>query len=122
MMADGQNEGIYVTGGSFTADTVAVGRGAHAYSVASGLRTRGQDDVAQRLEELLRQLEEHADEVADIEDVRGATKTVTDELAKDRPNRTTVTAVLSGIAESVRSVTGLASAADALLNAVQTVL
>jgi hypothetical protein len=120
-MADGPNQGIQISGGSFTADAVAVGTGARAYSVAAGLRDRGQDDVAQRLEELVRQLESHADQVPDIDDVRGATQVVADELAKERPNRVTVTAVLSGIAESVRSVTGLATATDALLKAVQAV-
>jgi translation initiation factor 2B subunit (eIF-2B alpha/beta/delta family) len=89
--------------------------------VANQLRERGQDDVAQRLEELVRQLEAHADQVSDIEDLRGATRTVADELAKEQPNKTTVTAVLSTIAESVQSVTGLATAADALLRAVQAV-
>jgi hypothetical protein len=46
---------------------------------------------------------------------------VADELAREQPNKTTVTAVLSTIAESVQSVTGLATAADALLRAVQAV-
>jgi hypothetical protein len=120
-MADGRNEGIYVTGGSFTAQNVAVGRGARAYTVATDLRARGHDDVAERLEELVQQLEAHADQVPDIDDVRGATRTVTEELAKERPNKTTVTGVLSGISDSVRSVSGLAVAADALLKAVQAI-
>jgi translation initiation factor 2B subunit (eIF-2B alpha/beta/delta family) len=121
MMADGNNQGMQVSGGSVTAGAIAVGTGAWAHNVANQLRERGQDDVAQRLEELVRQLEAHADQVSDIEDLRGATRTVADELAKEQPNKTTVTAVLSTIAESVQSVTGLATAADALLRAVQAV-
>ena len=117
-MADPHNQGIQVTGGSFTAGAVAVGPHARAYNVADELRDRGQDDVARRLEELVRQLEAHADQVSDIDDLRGATRTVADELAKEKPNRTTVRAVLSGIADSVRSVTGLATAADDLLETV----
>jgi hypothetical protein len=120
-VTDGRNDGIYITGGTFNAQTMAVGRGARAYTVATELRARGQDDIARRLEELVQQLEAHADEVPDIADVRGATRTVTEELAKERPSRTTVTGVLSGIADSVRSITGLATAADALLKAVQAV-
>lgn len=118
-MADTHNQGIQISGGSFTAGAVAVGPHARAYNVANELRERGQDDLAQRLEELVRQLEAHADQVPDIEDLRGATGTVAEELAKEKPNKTTVTAVASRIAESVRSVTGLATAADALLKAVQ---
>jgi hypothetical protein len=121
MMTNEPNQGVQISGGSFTAGAAAVGPGARAYNVASELRGRGQDDVAQRLEELVRQLEAHADEVPDVEDLRGATATVADELAREKPNKMTVRAVLSGIADSVRSVTGLATAADDLLETVQTV-
>ena len=120
-MTEGANQGIQVSGRSFSAQTVAVGVGARAYTVATELRSRGQEEVAQRLEEMVQQLEAHADQVPDIDDVRGATRTVTDELAKQQPDKTTVTAVLSGIADSVRSVTGLATAADGLLDAVRAV-
>ena len=118
-MSDGPNQGIVQTGGSIHAQNLAVGVGARAYTVATELRTRGQDEVAERLEQLVQQLEAHGDQVPDIEDVRGATRTVADELAKERPNKTTVTGVLSGIADSVRSITGLATAANALLAAVR---
>jgi hypothetical protein len=40
-------------------------------------------------------------------------------LVKDRPNKTTVTGVLAGIAQSVTSVASLATAAEALIQAVQ---
>jgi hypothetical protein len=121
MMANGHNEGIQQSGGSITAQNMAVGRGAQINIAANELRGRGQDEVAQRLEELVRQLEAHADQVPDIEDLRGATATLADELAKEKPNKTTVRAVLSGIADSVRSVTGLATAADDLLETVLSV-
>jgi translation initiation factor 2B subunit (eIF-2B alpha/beta/delta family) len=119
MMTNGPNQGIQINGGSFTSGATAVGPGARAYNVAGELRDRGQDDVARRLEELVRQLDAHADQVPDVEELRGATATVADELAKEKPNKTTVRAVLSGIADSVRSVTGLATAADDLLETVQ---
>jgi translation initiation factor 2B subunit (eIF-2B alpha/beta/delta family) len=120
-MADPPNEGIQISGGTVTVGAMAVGTGARAYNVAKELRDRGQDEVAQRLEELVRQLEAHADQVPDIDSLRGATRTVTDELAKDQPNKMTINSVLSGIADSVRSVSGLATAADALFEAVQTI-
>jgi hypothetical protein len=117
-MADGRNEGIQIYGGTFKAENLAVGRGA---TVVAELRDRGQDEVARRLDELLRQVERHGDEVPDVDRVRADTRTVTEELAKERPDKTRVRDVLAGISDSVRSVTGLATAADALLHAVQLV-
>jgi len=116
---NGPNQGIYMTGGTIHAQALAVGVGARATTVAEDLRARGKDEVAQRLDEFVAQLEAHADEVPGIEDVLGATETVTEELAKERPNKTTVTGVLSGIATSVQSVSGLATAVDELLKVVQ---
>jgi hypothetical protein len=119
MTMNGPNQGIYMTGGTIHAQALAVGVGARATTVAEDLRARGKDEVAQRLDEFVAQLEAHADEVPGIEDVLGATETVTEELAKERPNKTTVTGVLSGIATSVQSVSGLATAVDELLKVVQ---
>jgi hypothetical protein len=117
-MAEGRNEGIQISGGTINAGNLAVGRGA---TVVAELRERGQEDVARRLEELVRQLEEHRDEVPHLALVRAATESVTEELAKERPDKRRVRDVLAGISESVRSVTGLARAADGLLEAVQLV-
>jgi hypothetical protein len=117
-MSDGRNEGIQISGGTINAENIAVGRGA---TVVAELRERGQDEVARRLEELVRQLQEHQDEVPNVALVRAATETVTEELAKERPDTSRVREVLTAISESVRSVTGLASAADGLLKAVQLV-
>lgn len=117
-MTDGWNEGVQMSGGTMNVQTQAIGRGARAYTVASELRDRGQDDVARRLEELVGQLEAHADEVPDVQDVLDATNTVTAELAKERPSKTTVNGVLSSIAASVQSVSGLATAVAALQKAV----
>ena len=121
-MTNGPNQGIYMTGGTINAQTIAVGVGARATTVATDLRARGKDEVAECLDELIAQLKAHTDEVPNIEEVLGATETVTEELAKERPNKTTVTGVLSGIATSVQSVSGLATAIDALLKAVQGIL
>jgi hypothetical protein len=47
--------------------------------------------------------------------LRAGTITVVSLLGKEHPNKTTVTGVLTGIAGAVASVTGLATATDALL-------
>src|SRR4029450_4477936 len=101
--AEGRNEGIQISGGTLNAGNLAVGRGA---TVVAELRDRGQEQGGRRVDELLRQLEEHRDEVTDIAAVRDATRTVTEELAKERPDRTRVTDVLSGISGSGRSGRG----------------
>jgi hypothetical protein len=79
-------------------------------------------EIDRRLEELLRRLEADAGRLENSEEVRGATQVVTDELRKDKPNKTTIVGVLTGIAAAVASVSGLAGATDALLESVRSFL
>lgn len=117
------NEGIQMSGGRIEAGALAVGRGARASNVVGAARReleeRGHAELGQRLEELLRQLEAHASRLANADELRESTQLVAEELVKDRPNKTTVTGVLAGIVEGVKSVAGLATAAEALAEAVQ---
>lgn len=117
------NEGIQMSGGRIEAGALAVGRGARAHNVVktvkSELEDRGHTELGQRLEELLRQLDAHASLLSNAEELKESTQLVAEELVKDRPNKTTVTGVLASIAESVNSVASLATAAEALTQAVQ---
>jgi translation initiation factor 2B subunit (eIF-2B alpha/beta/delta family) len=123
MRGTGHNEGIQMSGGRIEAGALAVGRGAHAHNVVRTARReledRGHAELGQRLEELLLQLDAHASRLSDAEELRESTQLVAEELVKDRPNKTTVTGVLAGIAENVKSVASLATAAEALTQAVQ---
>jgi translation initiation factor 2B subunit (eIF-2B alpha/beta/delta family) len=83
------------------------------------LEDRGHTELGQRLEELLRQLDAHASLLSNADELKESTQLVAEELVKDRPNKTTVTGVLAGIAQSVTSVASLATAAEALIQAVQ---
>jgi hypothetical protein len=112
-MDEGRNEGVNMTGGTINAGNIAVGRGSTAKSESPQL---GREDVAERLEELLRQLEAHRDAVPD--DVHTDTGVVQEELAKEQPDKKKVLRFLKGISESVKTVTGLTTAADDLLEAV----
>jgi len=122
MKGTGHNEGIQISGGRIEAGALAVGRGAQAHNVvrmaSRELEDRGHADLGQRLEELLRQLDAHAAQLSNAQELKDSTRLVAEELVKDRPNKTTVTGVLAGIAQSVKSVAGLATAAEALTHAV----
>jgi hypothetical protein len=113
------NEGVQMSGGRIDAGAFAVGRGATASTGGTPVDDPGRQEISRRLTELLRQLEAVGPQLRDEAEVRESTQVVVDELGKQRPNKTTVTGVLTGIAGAVASVTGLATAADALLDAVK---
>ena len=123
MKGTGHNEGIQISGGRIEAGALAVGRGAQARNVVKTasreLENRGYPELGQRLDELLHQLAVHASQLSNADELKGSVRLVAEELVKDRPNKTTVTGVLAGIAQSVKSVAGLATAAEALTHAVQ---
>ncbi len=126
MRHEGRNEGVRMSGGTINAGAFAVGRGAQAANVVGAtsqiLEERGQTQLAQRLEELLHELDTHASRLSNADELREATQVVASELVKDRPNKTAVTGVLAGITDGVKSVAALAAAADALTRAVQVFL
>lgn len=116
------NEGIWMSGGRIDAGALAVGRGAQAIQGRDADPDPARAEVYRRLEELLRRLEADAERLENPEEVRDATQVVADELRKDKPNKTTITGVLTSIAAAVTSVSGLASATDALLESVRSFL
>lgn len=117
-----RNEGIHVTGGSFKADQVAVGRNAHATKILNtaneALEQKGLTEVRDRLDELLKAVTVNADSLTNPDEVLDSTEVVATELAKDEPNKLTIMGVLNGITDSVRSVASIATAADSLGKAV----
>jgi Family of unknown function (DUF5955) len=114
------NEGVQMSGGRIDAGAFAVGRGATATNtVGSTPDDPGRAEISRRLDELLRQLEAAGPRLDDRAEIAESTQVVAEELGKEHPNKTTVTGVLTGIAGAVASVTGLATATDALLGAVK---
>ena len=92
-MSDMQrNEGVIVTGGSFSAGVVAVGQ--HASVVVSGtvdaLKARGQPDIAAKLEELLDAVRAKGSELPDQAEALRMTERVAEELGRDEPDGVTV--------------------------------
>jgi hypothetical protein len=121
-----RNEGITVTGGSFKAGAVAVGRGARATQNITGsaaaLEDAGHHEIAELLRRLTELIEQHAGDLERPEELLESTATVAQEVAGGQPNRVTLRALLAGIAEAAGSVTSVAAAVEALQHAVAGVL
>lgn len=117
-----KNEGIYMTGGTINAEQIAVGRRARATKIVSSanqaLEQKGLQEVRDKLDELVNALTTHADALDNPDEVLDSAEVVAEELSKDKPNKLTLTAILSGIASSVQSVAAIATAVDALKHAI----
>ncbi|WP_375769384.1 hypothetical protein NR798_00460 [Archangium gephyra] len=116
------NEGIQVSGGSFSAGQVVVGRGSAGFQIsrpaAEALHESGRDEVASRLEAFMRALEAHAAKLESLEEVVDAVQQVAAEAGKERPNRLTLKAMLESIKKVVDSVAEVAPAFAALSTSV----
>ena len=119
-----KNEGIYMTGGTINAEQLAVGRKARAVKIVSladqALDRKGLQDIREKLDELVNILTAHADALDNPDEVLDSTEAVAAELSKDKPNKLTLTAILSGLASSVQSVAAVATAVEALKHAITT--
>ena len=120
------NKGILVTGGTFSGGTITVGDRATVNTVQEPAdqspQTRALEEARAKLDELMQALRANSGTLADEADVIGATETVGQELARDKPNRLTMSAILASIAGSVSSVAGVATAVEALKAAVSALI
>lgn len=121
-----ENEGLIQTGGKIEADQIAVGHNARAIRYLSEatetLEQAGLLEIQTMLAHLIRVLEEHAGSLPNRDEIISSAEIVTKELSKEKPNKLTVTSVLEGIAGSAKSVTVIATAAQALRSAITTLL
>lgn len=114
-MSEG-NRGVNIAGNAhIQADNLAMGSHAVAKKIVSGA---GQALAPQDLQEIRNKLQQLVDAVSSHpeshQEVRSSVDSVAQELAKEKPNKLTVTSLLGGIANAVKSVTGIATAAEAL--------
>jgi hypothetical protein len=120
-MGPQRNEGISMSGGRIDAAALAVGRKARAINPTAAaqhaLEERGHHEIANRLAALMHLLETHAAQLDNPDELKTTTETIAAELTNDKPNRITVTGLLNGLADGVRSVTSLTTAVDALAKA-----
>jgi hypothetical protein len=120
-MAYTRNQGVVVSGGAFTATNAAVGTNAQVNQT----QTSGSDamkEVQKQLDLLLESLDKHGDQIPNRGEIAEAAQGVKEELAKEKPNRLTLKSLLGGIADSVKSVSGVALAFEGLKAAVTALL
>lgn len=122
MKKDSRNEGIIQSGGVIQAGQVAAGRGVRLTQVINtadaALMQKGLDEVRDKLNELFQVLSVHGNSLEQPDEVVQSVGQLAEELAKERPNRLTLRALLDGIAQAVKSVGAIAGAAEALKAAI----
>jgi Family of unknown function (DUF5955) len=116
-MVFSRNDGIVQSGGSITATNLAVGTNATITQTNSG-QSDAMREVQKQIANLLQALEQYGHEIANRDDVMQSAQTVKQELAKEKPNHLTLKSLLSGIADSVKSVASIATAVEGVKVAV----
>lgn len=118
------NEGIFVSGGTFSANQVAVGKGAKStqttYNLSTDLQTR-ESDLTQAIAELLKSLEIHRSKISDYDEVSQAVDQIAQEVKKEQPSKLALKGLLSAVKESVGSVVEIVEKVGLLQKAVAVV-
>jgi predicted glycosyltransferase len=110
-MGNVHNEGIIQKGGTMNAGAQAVGCGAQAVNYAE--KSAALEEARARLDQVLKALAEQGHTIANREEVMQTTQLVKEEISKEQPNKLSVSGLLKSIAESVQSVTSIATAVEA---------
>jgi hypothetical protein len=79
---------------------------------AAAEKSAALEEVRARLDQVLKALEEQGHAIANRDEVVQATQLVKQEVSKEQPNKLSVRALLTSIAESVQSVTSIATAVE----------
>jgi uncharacterized protein YqeY len=116
------NEGIIVSGGSFSAGQVAVGKGAQAiqttYNLANEFQSEGKEDLAEAITDLLTSLETHQLQIANYDEVSQVVQQIAEEVKKEQPSKLTLKGLLNAVKESVSSVVEIAEKVGLLQKAI----
>jgi hypothetical protein len=117
-MAD-TNSGVSISGGTIHADQFVAGQNARAYKWENAMTPPAElQHIYAKLDDLEGVIRKHSAELERPDDLISAAKAVKAELSSETPNKITVTSILSGIADSVRSIASIASLAETLKTAV----
>ncbi|NEO57044.1 MAG: hypothetical protein F6K54_30635 [Okeania sp. SIO3B5] len=115
------NQGIVVSGGSFSAEMAVAGKNSKAIQIkkiAGELQASGKEEVAKLITELLESIEVHSSKVENKEEVVEAVQEVAKEVNKEKPNKLTLKSLLTGIKDAVGSVAEIAGKAVLLQKAI----
>ena len=116
------NEGIQISGGSFQANSVAVGRNAHAINNLLESGSPGTvSELAAQVGALVEELRKHKDELSDIEVISYA-EAAEEELKKPNPDKDSVKNCLRRVVTGITSATSLVNAVNGLIAAAATLL
>lgn len=100
-----QNQGIIMSGGTFNAGAVAVGRDAHAQAhlvrADQVMAENGWREVRVQVDALLRVVETHSTSGTGNEETAQLLEAVAQELSKEQPSRVALNALLQGLAATV---------------------
>jgi hypothetical protein len=122
MSDDRGNEGIIISGGTVQVGAMAAGRNARAVnnveSASAALATRGQAELAEKLDELLQVIRKHEAELPDRDEALELTGRVAEELEREQPDKPTVESFLARLAASAGSATTIVNAVTTLSHAV----
>lgn len=116
------NKSTNIKGSTFNAKNAAFGDNNIVGDTTSAAKSRDMQEIQARLNELMQALNKHESTLENPEEIRESTSIVAKELSKEKPNKITLTGVLTGIASSVQSVTAIAVAVEALQKAIGTLL
>ena len=126
MKKNPNNEGIIQSGGTIIADQIAVGANAEVIKIVNTasevLEQKGLQEIRNKLAELLAAVSSQANALKNRDEVLDSTKIVAQELSKEKPNKFTITAILDGIANGVKSIPNIIAIAQALKSAVEVFL
>jgi hypothetical protein len=117
-MAD-NNQGVKMYGGNFSAGVAAIGPNANArqYGGSGGRETELQS-INAKLDELEKAIVANAAALRESQELIGVTQMVRKELASEKPNRSALKSLFSGITRSVGCVSSIAELAKTIEEAV----
>lgn len=110
------NEGLNISGNvRFSADQVAVGRNAMAVKAETlDPKKKDFDSASEMMDELVKLLSNHKDEIHNTPEMITNISTVKRELKKDKPDAKTIRVVLDELAAGVSSISKVAEAVKVL--------
>jgi hypothetical protein len=119
MSESAANKGVIISGNAtIQSDNLAMGSGAVATKTinhaGNALGAKDLEEIRDKLRQLMEAVSSHPGPLDSREELKSSVQSVVQELGKEKPNKLTVTSLLGGIASAVKSVTGIATAAEAL--------